>query len=267
MKYLGSKSRIAKDIIPFIQRTINDNHIEDYYEPFCGGCNIIDKIKCKNRYASDKNRYLIALFQYMQDDGVLLEEVPRELYNAARDNYNAKATNIPDWYIGMIGFLASYNGRFFDGGYGAPVWENTKNGKRYRDYYKEAKNNLLSQMPNLQDVNFSIKDYTEWNFDNLPTSVIYCDPPYANTKQYETSKDFNHDEFWNYVREWSMIHYVFVSEENAPDDFIPVWQREVSRSIKTTDKSKSTEKLFVYSNGLYAQKYTNSNGGNVNRLF
>lgn len=265
MKYLGSKSRIAKDIVPIIQKTINDNHIENYYEPFVGGANIIDKISCKNRYGSDKNKYLIALFQYLQNDGVLLEDVPRELYNDARDNYNAKATNLPDWYLGMVGFLASYNGRWFDGGYAQSGYENTKKGKRYRNYYKEAKNNLLSQMPNLQTVNFSVKDYTEWNFEDIPTSVIYCDPPYENTKGYETSKDFNHEEFWNFVRKWSENHYVFVSEENAPDDFIPIWQKEVSRSIKATDKSISTEKLFVYTNGLYMQKYTNS--GNRNKLF
>lgn len=42
---MGSKSRIAKYIIPIIQRYIDDNKINTYIEPFCGGCNIIDKIK------------------------------------------------------------------------------------------------------------------------------------------------------------------------------------------------------------------------------
>ena len=47
MKYMGSKSRIAKDIVPIIQKCINDNNIDIYIEPFVGGANIIDKIKCK----------------------------------------------------------------------------------------------------------------------------------------------------------------------------------------------------------------------------
>lgn len=62
---------------------------------------------------------------------------------------------------------------------------------------------------------------------------------------------FNYDEFWNYIRKISQDSYVFVSEENAPDDFICIWNKEVSRSIKTTDKSKSSEKLFMYKEGKF----------------
>lgn len=53
MKYMGSKSRIAKDIVPIIQKYIDGNDITEYYEPFCGGCNVIDKIRCEHKYASD----------------------------------------------------------------------------------------------------------------------------------------------------------------------------------------------------------------------
>ena len=45
MKYMGSKSRIAKHIVPIIQEKIKENNIKTYIEPFCGGCNIIDKIQ------------------------------------------------------------------------------------------------------------------------------------------------------------------------------------------------------------------------------
>lgn len=37
MNYMGSKSRIAKDIVPIIQKTIDDNDIHLYLEPFLGG--------------------------------------------------------------------------------------------------------------------------------------------------------------------------------------------------------------------------------------
>lgn len=37
MKYLGSKSRIAKYIAPIIQKCIDENNITEYYEPFVGG--------------------------------------------------------------------------------------------------------------------------------------------------------------------------------------------------------------------------------------
>lgn len=37
MKYFGSKSRITKDIVPIIQKAIDDNNINTYIEPFVGG--------------------------------------------------------------------------------------------------------------------------------------------------------------------------------------------------------------------------------------
>ena len=143
MKYMGSKSRIAKDIVPIIQKCIDDNNIETYVEPFVGGANVIDKINCKNKIGNDLNKYLIGLLNYVSNDGELLQEVSRELYSEVRSNYLKENNNYEDWYVGNIGFLASYNGRWFDGGYAKPGYEKTKTGTRYRDYYKEGLNNLL----------------------------------------------------------------------------------------------------------------------------
>lgn len=41
MVYMGSKSRIAKEIVPIIQSYIDDNNVHNYLEPFVGGgqCN------------------------------------------------------------------------------------------------------------------------------------------------------------------------------------------------------------------------------------
>lgn len=68
MKYVGSKNRLAKDLVPIIQKYIDDNHTENYMENFVGGANIIDKINCKNRYGSDIHKYLIALLKQAQRD-------------------------------------------------------------------------------------------------------------------------------------------------------------------------------------------------------
>lgn len=37
MKYMGSKSRVAKYIVPIIQDYIDTNKITTYIEPFAGG--------------------------------------------------------------------------------------------------------------------------------------------------------------------------------------------------------------------------------------
>jgi len=246
MKYMGSKSRIAKYIVPIIQECIDDNDISTYLEPFCGGCNIIDKIKCNTRIASDKNKYLIALWKHIQNENNLLEIVNRDLYNDVRSNQNTN--KYEDWLIGNVGFLASYNGRWFDGGYAQSGYEKTKNGERFRDYYKEAKQNILQQKKLIKDIEFLNEDYTYFKPVNC---VIYCDPPYKNTKQYANSKNFNYETFWETMRKWSKNNFVLISEQNAPEDFKCIWKQEVSRSIKANDKSKSVEKLFTYNQGLY----------------
>ena len=170
----------------------------------------------------------------------LLSEVPRELYNNVRANY--LTGNFEDWYVGNIGFLASYNGRWFDGGYAKPGYEKTKNGLRYRDYYKEASANIMKQIEDIKDVNFAVIDYRNMQPHN---AVIYCDTPYQDVKQYANSLNFDYKEFWDIMREWSKDNYVFISELDAPNDFECIWQQEVSRSIKATDKSKAVEKLFI----------------------
>lgn len=153
MKYMGSKSRIVNNILPIIQSKIKDYNIKIYVEPFCGGCNVIDKIYCETKIASDNHKYLIAMYQNLDKLSELPDFVTKEHYSMVRDCFNKKETYYPDWYIGAIGFLASYNGRFFDGGYAGLV--HTKTGI-IRNYYDEGKRNLLEQIPNLKDINFGV---------------------------------------------------------------------------------------------------------------
>ena len=37
MKYMGSKNRLCKEIVPIIQSYIDNNNIKNYIEPFIGG--------------------------------------------------------------------------------------------------------------------------------------------------------------------------------------------------------------------------------------
>ena len=247
MKYMGSKSRIAKYIVPIIQSYIDETQTKYYLEPCVGGANVIDKINCEHKIGSDKNKYLIALLQHVQDGQSLYDVVSKELYDKARMDFNnGDTSDFEDWEIGNIGFIASYNGRWFDGGFAKPGYEKTKNGQRYRDYYQEAKNNILTQAPNLKDIQFFCRDYNEYSNLNLNGYVIYVDPPYQGTKQYANAQNFDYDKFWQTMRDWSKNNIVLISEQNAPDDFKCIWEQEVSRSIKAADKKKVTEKLFKY---------------------
>lgn len=240
MKYMGSKSRIAKDIVPIIQKYLDEGDYKYYIEPFCGGCNVIDKINFPRKVASDKQHYLIELFKNIHR----LKDLPqtfvkREHYNEVREAYNTKNGKFEDWYIGAIGFLASYNGRFFDGGYAGTSMERGK----VRNYYDETFRNLKKQVPDLLGIKFYEMDYTALKCSNC---LIYCDPPYAGTKKFVTSRDFNHDNFWQWCRDMSKNNTVIISEENAPEDFTCIWEQEVKRTIKTDNKVTKVEKLYIY---------------------
>ena len=215
---------------------------------------MIDKVQCLYKYGYDLNKYLIALLRYVAEGGKLLDEVPRDLYNEVRANKDKYA----DWYVGCVGFLASVNGRFFDGGYAQSGYEKTKTGTRYRDYYQEAKRNLEKQAPNLQGIYFDSRDYTgalKYQPGSDCWNMIYCDPPYASTKKFANATKFDYTEFWGVMREWSLTNFVIVSEQAAPDDFVCIWERKVNRSMNVVNKFNSTEKLFVWSKGLYAETY------------
>lgn len=63
---------------------------------------------------------------------------------------------------------------------------------------------------------------------------------------------FDSNEFWNYMREISKDHIVFISEQNAPDDFVAIWSKPFTRTldVNKNNQFKVTEKLFVHQNNL-----------------
>ena len=165
--------------------------------------------------------------------------IKRRCLAIVRTSLKDELNTYDDWYTGAVGFLASYNGRFFDGGYSGAAYEKDNT---TRNYYDESKRNLEKQAPDILDVTFRYDDYTTLGCSDC---VIYCDPPYKSTKQYGTSKDFDHDKFWGWVREMSKRNIVLVSEHIAPDDFDCIWQQEILRTINTTKRTKTIEKLFI----------------------
>jgi DNA adenine methylase len=190
MKFMGSKARFAKEILPIILKDRKPN--QWFVDLFCGGCNLLDKVDGR-RIGNDKNNYLIAMWKGLQENRKRPYIISKELYSKARNEYN-NGTNIEfdDFMIGWIGWMGSYNGRFFDGGYSGH-----KVGKTERNYIDEQIRNTELQIKDLMDVKFFSKDYSEFDFKE--PCLIYCDIPYKDTKQYATSKDFNYDKFFDKI--------------------------------------------------------------------
>lgn len=243
IKYMGSKSKIAKYIVPIIQRFIDDNEIKVYIDTHCGGCNIADKVMCDTKIASDNNKYLIALLQNLDKVSGLPDFIAKEYYADVRSCFNAGNNKYPDWYIGAVGFLASYNGRFFDGGY-AGLRQTQIN--TVRNYYDEAKRNLVEQIPQLAGIDFRHCDYSAYKPEDYRDCLFYCDPPYKDTKKYGTSKNFDYEKFWSWAELMSENNIVLVSEHQAPDGWNCIWEHEVKRTIDNAKSVKAVERLYIY---------------------
>lgn len=234
MKYMGSKNRLAKQLLPIL---LKDRYEGQYYvEPFVGGCNLIDKVD-GNRIGSDKNELLIEMWKGLQQGKERPLIISKQLYDKARECFNENDYSEMDKFtVGWIGFAASFNGRFFDGGYSGE--------HKGRDYVKEQIKNIEKQINDIKDVKFLVGSYDEIIIPDK--SIIYCDIPYKNTKQYLISKNFDYDKFWNWCRQIKKIgHKVYISEYEAPSDFTCIWQKEVTNSMNTTKTYKAIEKLFT----------------------
>ena len=232
---MGSKARIANEILPII---LKNRKSEQYYvEPFCGGCNSLDKV-CGNVIGSDYNKYLIAMWKGLQDGLERPSVINKELYSAARIDYNNNSnTRFSDFEIGWIGWMASFNGRFFDGGYSGK--------SSNRDYVLEQIKNTESQILKIKNVIFKACSYDELVIPD--NSIIYCDPPYNGTKQYLVSKNFDYNKFWEWCRNMSINgHEVYISEYNAPSDFECIWSKELTNSLNTYKTYIPIEKLFKF---------------------
>lgn len=233
MLYLGGKTRIAKEILPLI---LADRKEGQYFvEPFCGGCNVTDKVS-GNRIANDYNQYLIAMFVSLLSGENYPEHIERELYNDVRRCFRSGSDKYDPGFMGWVGFTASYRGKFFGGYAGTTV----SKGKLY-DFVPMAARSIAKQIPKLQGVEFRTGDYK--NLLIPDESIIYCDPPYMGTTEY--SDGINHDEFWQWCRERVYDgHKVYISEYQAPDDFITIWEKTIQNCINSN--KTATEKLFIY---------------------
>lgn len=244
IKYMGSKRRLAKHLLPIILEGRKEG--QWYVEPFVGGANMIENVD-GNRLGADVNKYLVACLKLIRDNPNSLPDlITEDEYNAAKDS-----DSISDGLRGYIGFAMSFGGKFF-GGYRRDKAGTTGDIENMKTQSRRSKSAAIKQSELLKGVWFRNKSYLDLVLP--PDSIVYCDPPYANTTKYKS--DFDHDVFWQWVRDkTSAGHAVFVSEYNAPDDFVAIWEMELSNTLsKDADAArKATEKLFIHKSQLDRQ--------------
>lgn len=195
MKFVGSKSRISKQIAPIIQSLIDQNNVVIYYEPFVGGLNMIDKINCKVRVGNDIHKELIALWKKLQEGWIPPKTITEEEYQAVRQN----PQNYPDYYVGLVGYASTFGSKWF-GGY-ARGFKDDK--VTPRDIPNEAIRNIMKQVPLVQDVKLTCQSYADVDMSSLHGALIYCDPPYRNTTEYDAVSSFDYGRYYDWCREVS----------------------------------------------------------------
>jgi DNA adenine methylase len=244
---MGGKSRISKpisEVISAIPRWKIENS-ETNCPPdfagggyntlvslFCGSCSVESKVTgYTTKILNDNHEYLIALLNGVKDGYELPEHISEEEYRYIRLHKDEDKV-----LTGFVGFGCSFGGKWF-GGYAR--------NKTGTNYALQSKKSLLKDMESLMSATFLCKDYR--NVELPAGCVVYADPPYNGTTGYGKTK-FDSDVFWQYMREISKKHIVFISEQNAPSDFISIWEKPFTRTldVNKNNQFKVTEKLFIH---------------------
>jgi len=234
-RYHGGKQRIGKIIAKVISEKVGeiDREIQGYCEPFCGMLGVYQHIpkyfeERQMLYkAGDTNESVIRMWKDVQQGWKPPISCSEERYNELK---NQEAPSAEKAYIG---YQFSFGGQFFMG-------YNGKYGNATS--YKSVPEKVYRIARELQNVEFNVGSYTQ--FSNLRNHVIYCDPPYTNTKCIYSEK-FDNNSFWNWAREMNKTNVIFVSEYSAPDDFECVYENK--KKIQTSAKrvASGCEKLFM----------------------
>lgn len=249
MRYSGSKRRIARHIIPIITRELDAD--TTFVDAFGGGMNVISEVDHDRKMAVELNRYVCALWKHIREQTLkgkgtetyLPKRMTRETYEDIRRDYAEGTGRYPMHITGYTATALSYGGAWFNG-------YARFNPNKNEDHILEAFNGITRQVENFRNLKDTVFVNASYDDVELPEkAVIYCDPPYANTKGYENGA-FDHDRFWQWCRDTAKKGYrVYVSEYEAPEDFTCVWQGQRKDGMGTTKKGgrqkTKTEKLFT----------------------
>jgi DNA adenine methylase len=252
MRYLGSKRRYIKEIMPILMNHMDSS--KTFVDAFGGGMNVVTNMPCKNKVALDINIYIYSLWEMLKmvklKKQPLYLTIPREFtkeeYLDVKKNYLGEESeyNYPLSLIGYVGSALSFGGAWFNG------FANY-NPKKNEDHVREAYNGVKKQLDEWihpESTDFRCCSYDQYDYSN-GNNIIYSDPPYQDTKKYIS--DFDNKKFWDWCREQRKNgNFIYVSEYSAPDDFKEVWRKEKKDTLGSWNRnngktSSRIEKIFV----------------------
>ena len=229
-QYAGGKARIGKRIYKAIkdyELSVTGNNDSPYFEPFVGMGGVLYHFaaeKYRPIYACDREECIVNFWRGIQNDWI-----PPELTKESYDETKQKNKQDADYAFAAFG--CSFRGSKWTYFYEDCMRRATKRIKNKK--FKEV----------MSDVTFQdCQSYTEHNPSAM---LIYCDPPYAISSfdnRRNNLTDFDTDQFWSIMRDWSRDNLVIISETKAPDDFRSIHSFERKNAF---NKKVIIESLFV----------------------
>jgi site-specific DNA-adenine methylase len=243
--YQGGKKRIGKRIyrvISEIEKILSPDKKLPYFEPFVGMGGVLRHFARepdRKTTACDANIDLILMWKALQKGWKPPTNTTREEYE--RLKYSKEHS--PE--RAFIGIVASFGNNFF-GAYRLDYSDR----KYKRKFMKEGYNGLMNILPEIQSTRFlNARSYDRFQ----PVGkLIYCDPPYVGNKLSSNYfQEFEHEKFWETMREWSKYNIVIISESIAPVDFKKIWCTEsflTTGGIKKFNTKHYKDCLFIHKN-------------------
>lgn len=244
MQYLGGKHHIAQEVSTIVNVCLRLKGSHAFYvEPFVGGLNIAPLVRAegkwdltgRSRHCFDVNAALITLYRAMQQGWVppsVLDETTYQQLKATKDPSNPLTA--------FAGFGCSFGAKWF-GGYAAD--------RKEQRYAECAANSLARKMSTCADVLFAPLSFFALEPARLADAVVYCDPPYAGTQQYDGAPKFDHDAFWVHCEALKAAGATVIVSEYDGRGRVPVWEStNIGTRLSTKGKGANTgavERVFV----------------------
>jgi len=246
MQYRGGKNRFAKEILAHMP------HCHTFVEPFVGGGGMTRHAvhcgKFGEFFCSDANEYVIDYYNALKAGWLPRDNYWPGDYLEIKEAW--KRQDFSKWSrVEMIlcGYVMSLYGFFMN--------KQKSIGSRGRSPHKYPIINAKKDLLWINKVNIRHCAYECVYIPDHP-SVIYCDPPYAGTSGYINVPKFDHDKFYDWVRNLSKQHYVYISEVSMPVDFECIWFRQLGGNGKMS--RDRVERLFIHKEGI-AKSFKESN--------
>jgi site-specific DNA-adenine methylase len=246
-RYTGGKAAIAGEIHDAIcsceQKLIGK--VQPYLEPFAGAMSVAFKFaldvedKCNDRSITicDANPDMTRLWTALKKGTLPPKYVNEAQYGSYKQSNSASRP-----MKGYVGSVFAFGGSMF-GTYRGRVQSAAVTQKEGEGSY----NKLMKVIPLLEHIDVkSSRSYD--SFENLRGKTIYCDPPYETNSKFSNKflSGFDHEHFWDVMRQWSKHNLVFISElsSNVPSDFKIVWSKIIKRSYNSKSGAKEKKEAL-----------------------